>query len=152
MKDSSVGAFGAVALIVSFMMRFTLLVSLLDISFSVAFASFLAAQIVSRVVQVWFWQSLPAAREDGLSSAFGTPYKPYARTAVLIGGLSLLLPLMAGVSPFSIVASIALIILLLVGFRKLCFDQIGGQSGDTIGALQVLAEIAFLIGLLTFTA
>ena len=71
---------------------------------------------------------------------------------MLIGGLSLLLPLMSGISPFSIVVSIALIILLLVCFRKLCFDQIGGQSGDTIGAIQVLAEIAFLIGLLTFTA
>ena len=152
MKDSSIGAFGAVALVLSFLMRLVLLVSLLDISLAIAFASFLAAQIVSRAVQVWFWQSLPAARENGLSSAFGTPSKQSVRTAVLIGGLSLLLPLMSGISPFSIVTSILLIILLLVGFRKLCFDQIGGQSGDAIGAIQVLAEIAFLIGLLTFTA
>ncbi|MEP1443919.1 MAG: adenosylcobinamide-GDP ribazoletransferase [Hyphomicrobiales bacterium] len=152
MKDSNVGAFGAVALVISFFMRFALLSSLLDISFAVALAGFLTAQIVSRAVQVWFWQSLPAAREDGLSSAFGTPSKQPARTAVLIGGLSLLLPLISGISPFSLALSIALIILLLVGFRKLCFDQIGGQSGDAIGAIQVLAEIAFLIGLLTFTA
>ncbi|MEP3232748.1 MAG: adenosylcobinamide-GDP ribazoletransferase [Hyphomicrobiales bacterium] len=151
MKDSSVGAFGAVALVISFLMRFALLSSLLDLSFFLAIAGFIAAQTVSRSVQVWFWQSLPAAREDGLSSTFGTPSPQSARTALLIGGGSVLLPLIAGVSIFSITISIGLIILLLVGFRKLCIQQIGGQSGDTIGAIQVLAEIAFLIGLLTFT-
>lgn len=152
MKDSSVGAFGAVALVITFLMRFALLLSLLDISFFVGLTGFIAAQTVSRSVQVWFWQSLPAAREDGLSSTFGTPSKQSARTAILIGGGSLLLPLIAGVSIFSTALSIVLIILLLIGFRKLCFAQIGGQSGDAIGAIQVLAEIAFLIGLLTFTA
>ena len=152
MKDSSVGAFGAVALILSYLMRFVLLSSLLDMTFFMAITGFIAAQAVSRAVQVWFWQSLPAAREDGLSSAFGTPSQQSAQTALLIGGSSLLLPLIADVSIFSLAISIALIILLLVGFRKLCIDQIGGQTGDTIGAVQVLAEIAFLIGLLTFTS
>lgn len=152
MKDSSIGAFGAVALVISFLMRFVLLSSLLDLSLFMAIAGFIAAQTVSRSVQVWFWQSLPAAREDGLSSTFGTPSPQSAQTALLIGGGSLLLPLIVGVSIFSIALSIGLIILLLVGFRKLCIDQIGGQSGDAIGAIQVLAEIAFLIGLLTFSA
>lgn len=152
MKDSSIGTFGAVALITAFLMRFALLSSLLDISLFMAIAGFIVAQTVSRAVQVWFWQSLPAARVDGLSSTFGTPSKQSARTAILIGGASLLLPLISGVSIFSLAISLALIILLLIGFRKLCFDQIGGQSGDAIGAIQVLAEIAFLIGLLTFTA
>ena len=150
MKDSSVGAFGAVALVLSFLMRFVLLSNLLDLSFFTAIAGFITAQVISRSVQVWFWQSLPAAREDGLSSAFGTPSKQSAQTALLIGGSSLLLPLIAGVYIFSLAISIALIILLLVGFCKLCIDQIGGQTGDAIGAIQVLAEIAFLIGLLTF--
>ena len=150
MKDSSVGAFGAVALVLSFLMRFVLLSNLLDLSFFTAIAGCIAAQVISRSVQAWFWQSLPAAREDGLSSAFGTPSKQSAQTALLIGGSSLLLPLIAGVSIFSLAISIALIILLLIGFRKLCIDQIGGQTGDAIGAVQVLAEIAFLIGLLTF--
>ena len=152
MKDSNVGAFGAVALVLSFLMRFVVLSSLLDISFFIAIAGFIAAQAVSRAVQVWFWQSLPAAREDGLSSAFGTPSQQSAQTALLIGGSSLLLPLIAGTSIYSLAISIALIILLLVDFRKLCIDQIGGQTGDAIGAVQVLAEIAFLIGLLTFTS
>ena len=151
MKDSSVGAFGAVALVLSFLMRFVLLSNLLEFSFIMAIAGFIAAQTISRSVQVWFWQSLPAAREDGLSSAFGTPSRQSAQTALLIGGSSLLLPLIAGASIVSLAISIALIILLLVGFRKLCVDQIGGQTGDTIGAVQVLTEIAFLIGLLTFT-
>ena len=151
MKDSSVGAFGAVALVLSFLMRFVLLSSLFDLSIFIAIAGFIAAQAITRAVQVWFWQSLPAAREDGLSSAFGTPSKQSAQIALLIGGSSLLLPLIAGVSVFSLAMSLALTILLLVGFRKLCVDQIGGQTGDAIGALQVLAEIAFLIGLLTFT-
>ena len=152
MKDSNVGAFGAVALVLSFLMRFVLLTSLLDFSIFIAIAGFIAAQTVTRAVQVWFWQSLPAAREDGLSSAFGTPSQQSAQTALLIGGSSFLLPLIAGTSIYSLAISIALIILLLVGFRKLCIDQIGGQTGDAIGAVQVLAEIAFLIGLLTFTS
>ena len=79
------------------------------------------------------------------------PSQQSAQTALLIGGSSLLLPLIADVSIFSLAISLTLIILTLVGFRKLCTEQIGGQTGDTIGAVQVLAEIAFLIGLLTFT-
>ncbi|TIQ01580.1 MAG: adenosylcobinamide-GDP ribazoletransferase, partial [Mesorhizobium sp.] len=42
-------------------------------------------------------------------------------------------------------AAFILLGLLLAAFRELCRSQIGGQTGDTIGALQQFGEIAILL-------
>jgi adenosylcobinamide-GDP ribazoletransferase len=44
----------------------------------------------------------------------------------------------------SVVAAVALLVVL--GFmRSLCLRQIGGQTGDTAGALEQMSEIAILL-------
>lgn len=152
MKDSSVGAFGVVALISVFLLRFAALSSLLSISIGLALAGFVAAQMASRAGQIWFWQSLPAAREDGLSSKFGTPSPQSCTYALIIGVAAFALPILVGASFWSILVALGLLWLLIKGFQSLCLSQIGGQTGDALGAVQIIAEIAILIGLVTFTA
>jgi adenosylcobinamide-GDP ribazoletransferase len=36
-------------------------------------------------------------------------------------------------------------VVVLVGMRRLCLRQIGGQTGDTAGALEQIGEIAVLL-------
>ncbi|TIW30413.1 MAG: adenosylcobinamide-GDP ribazoletransferase, partial [Mesorhizobium sp.] len=43
------------------------------------------------------------------------------------------------------VAALILLGLLFAAFRMLCLNQIGGQTGDTVGALQQFGEIAILL-------
>ena len=48
------------------------------------------------------------------------------------------------------IRSLALAALASFAFGALARAKIGGQTGDILGATQVLAEAAFLIGLLLF--
>ena len=69
----------------------------------------------------------------------------------LIGaGVTLLLlsPLPALVGAPAVLLGIAFAGLATLAFGALAREKIGGQTGDILGATQVLAEMAFLIGLL----
>lgn len=84
---------------------------------------------------------MPPARTDGLAAGAGKVEASAAYTALAIGAVVLLVTI--GVSA----ALIAAIVLALVffAFRALCLRQIGGQTGDTLGAVQQLGEIAVLV-------
>lgn len=150
MKDSRIGAFGVAALIMAFVLRFALLVSLINISLSAAILAYLAAQMLSRTVQVYFWHSLPAARSDGLASTFGQPNEQSIQVALAVGIISALTLSFLAFKGGSIFIGLIITLIAFLVFRAVCQKQIKGQTGDTLGAMQVIAEIAFLIGLLTF--
>lgn len=80
---------------------------------------------------------MPAARTDGLGrSAAGIDSVP-ARTAAIIGFICLLpLGLGAAVIVSAMIACAAFIV------AHLAMRQIGGQTGDVLGAMQQLAECA----------
>ena len=63
-----------------------------------------------------------------------------ALAGLALGALALL-PL--GLS--GLIVTAALLAVLFFAFRRLCLSQIGGQTGDTIGTLQQLAEILVLL-------
>ena len=63
-----------------------------------------------------------------------------AFAGLAIGAVALLALGMSG-----LVAAAALLAILFFGFRTLCMRQIGGQTGDTLGALQQAGEMTVLI-------
>ena len=83
---------------------------------------------------------LPPARADGLAAGAGTVSANTAYVALAIGAVALLAASLGGLVPAAI-----LLALVFFGFRALCLRQIGGQTGDTLGALQQLGEIAVLV-------
>jgi adenosylcobinamide-GDP ribazoletransferase len=83
---------------------------------------------------------LPPARSDGLSAGAGSVSRQTATAGAVLGALALL-PL--GLSGF--VSAAILLGLVFVAFGALCRRQIGGQTGDTAGALQQFAEIVVLL-------
>lgn len=137
MKDSRIGAFGAVALGIALLMRWSTLEGL-----SMAgnlFWPLIAVGAISRLPMVLVMFFMAPARRDGLAADVGLPppntIAAAAGIAVLIGFICL----GWGVLPMMFWALIAPVPLLLAA-QKL----IGGQTGDVLGGTQQLAEIAGL--------
>ena len=139
MHDSRSGAFGVTALILSFMLRAGAIASLAAPA-PVA-AALIAAHMGARAVMPLFMSMLPQARLDGLSASIGTPQRGPVVIAVALGGFALVLCLGLGAG----LIAAALVALVLLGLVRLAREQIGGQTGDVIGALEQAAEIVILL-------
>jgi adenosylcobinamide-GDP ribazoletransferase len=138
MRDSRIGAYGASALALSILIRWTALSGIAE-PFS-ALAALIVAHMASRGLLGAFMHLLPPARSDGLSASAGTVGINTALVGIVIGAASLLL-LGAG----GAISAAVLLAGIFLGLRALCLRQIGGHTGDTIGALQQLAEVAVLL-------
>jgi adenosylcobinamide-GDP ribazoletransferase len=140
MKDSHIGTYGVAALAVSLLLRASLLAPLAGNEISSVLAILIAAHCASRALLPAMMHDLPNARAAGVSAGVGQVPAETARLALLIGAV-LLLPL--GLS--SAVFATLLLGLSYIVIRLLALRQIGGQTGDVLGALQQLGEIAVLI-------
>ncbi len=136
MKDSHIGSYGVMALLIVGLLRWSAL--------SVVIAqggggALVAVGALSRVPMVLLMAALPNARGGGLSQSVGRPNARIAAMALAIGGAIGLLVL--GMPALWLAAIIALPCgaLALVARAK-----IGGQTGDNLGASQQLAEAAAL--------
>ncbi|MER8909589.1 adenosylcobinamide-GDP ribazoletransferase [Mesorhizobium sp. M0854] len=138
MRDSRIGAYGACALGISLLIRWSVLSGFAGPAH--VFWALIAAHAGSRGLLGAFMHLLPPARADGLSADAGLVTAETAGVGAVLGAVALLA---LGFSA----AMFALILLafLFAAFRALCLNQIGGQTGDTVGALQQLGEIAILL-------
>lgn len=147
MKDSRIGTYGAVALIVSFSVRTIAIAAIFQESLISAILAVMAACVISRGALVWHWSDLESARPGGTSDRAGAPTEDAALFAIVTAiALALVCALLSRGITAAVISSI-LMLATTFAFRKLTFKMIGGQTGDTLGASAVLAEITFLIGL-----
>jgi adenosylcobinamide-GDP ribazoletransferase len=138
MRDSSIGAYGASALIMSALLRWS---AISDLGSPVyVFCGIVAAHTASRALLPAFMHLLPPARTDGLAANAGTVSQETAGVGLVIGFVALLPLGLSGLLPAILFLGLA-----FVGFRALCLRQIGGQTGDTIGAMQQIGEVTVLI-------
>jgi len=84
---------------------------------------------------------VPAARADGLSAGAGAPPAASAAAAVLIGVAVLGLAL----GPRAAIVGVMLLAATGAAMAWLTMRQIGGQTGDVIGALEQLNETLILL-------
>ncbi len=137
MRDSRIGAFGAVALVLALLARWSGVSGLIDAGS--LFWPMIAIGAVSRLPMIGVMFLVPPAREDGLSANVGLP-EPASMAGAL--GISLILCLLAlGWGGFLLMfwALLAPVPLIWAANRL-----IGGQTGDVLGGTQQLAEIAAL--------
>jgi adenosylcobinamide-GDP ribazoletransferase len=139
MRDSRIGAYGACALIISFMLRWSALAEIADPPFVTI--ALITAHVAARASLPAFMAFVPPARSDGLSSGVGQPPPQSAAIALLLGAIGLFLGFGAGSAMFAL-SMLAAIALLLAAFTQ---RQIGGQTGDVLGALQQAGEAAILL-------
>jgi adenosylcobinamide-GDP ribazoletransferase len=139
MRDSRIGTYGTCALIVSFGLRWSALSSIAE-PWKVAIALSAAHAAARAGVPAFMWL-IPPARPDGLSAAAGRPPSRSVVIALALGALFLT----CGFGPAN--AMIALILLSLTGLilARLATRQIGGQTGDILGAFEQVGEISILL-------
>jgi len=140
MKDSMIGSYGVIALVLSLLLRWYLIAEL--ITDGALLWALVIAACGSRAAMVWVMDSLPIARRDGLSNRTGRPGELATAASVLIAVVVTVLA--PDVSAWRLVL-LAFLAALLV--RQLAKRKIGGQTGDVLGATQQITEIALLMGL-----
>ncbi len=150
MRDSRIGTFGTLALVLASLLRVALLAEAVTAAGAGGAAILLlATAVASRTVLLYPWVALPPARRDGLAVAYGAPRLAVFRVAVATGlVLSAVL-----VVPFTLAGFLAGVVAAAAAaslVARLADARIGGHTGDVLGATQQLGEIAFLAGVLIF--
>jgi adenosylcobinamide-GDP ribazoletransferase len=145
MKDSRIGTYGGAALIMSLLLRTSLLAALTTaIGAPRTALAMIAAHAASRVAALTCHCVLPPARIEGAAWAAA---RPLPRTLAIAGGLAILIglsPVLAGFSPGRLCLGLAAMLAGALAMTEIARRQIGGQTGDIAGASQQIAEILFL--------
>ena len=148
MKDSRIGSYGTIAMVLSFALRATALASLIiTLPGKTAAACLIAALVTSRALMVWHWQSLPAAKTSGIAVNAGQPVESERNIALAAGLLLFILFTLHALPLFEIALVLAVAVIAAMLFGRLCVRKIGGHTGDTIGACQQITEIVILVAL-----
>ncbi len=146
MRDSRIGAFGAIALIFSLGFRIAALAWAIPISRIGALVLLIAAEATSRATMVRVWHDLPPARTDGLSYNAGRPTERLSVLALAIAGILCAIAIFFPVVTFwSAVAGFAGSLAAALVFAQMCRSALGGQTGDTLGAAQQISLAVFLL-------
>ncbi len=136
MKDSRIGAYGAVALIVFLLMRFSGISALSGWDLVLTLAAVGAG---SRSLMVGAMFMIDPAKPSGLSASAGQPSGQVTGVALMIGlAACVVLTGFSGIILFAVMA-IAIVPVCVIALKKL-----DGQTGDVLGAVQQCAEVAGL--------
>ncbi len=140
MRDSRIGAYGVMALVLVLAAKVGALADLSDIG--VVMSGVICAAATSRAAMPAMMRWLPAARSDGLGASAGVPPAQHVWTGIIIAVvLSLLLLTWSGLVALIIAALAAAAVGLLA--RR----QVGGHTGDVLGGTQQISELVFLLAL-----
>ena len=142
MKDSHIGSYGVIALILSLGLRWIALSAVFEAG--LALPVLVAVGALSRAAMPALMHALPAARDGGLSRSVGrVPFD----TAVLAAVIAVILALL--VLGLSAIALATAAIIATWAVAALARAKIGGQTGDVLGAAQQLVEITCLLVLVS---
>ena len=135
MRDSRIGSYGVIALILMIGLRWAVLAEL------PAFAVILPA-ILARACVPFALRLMPPARADGLGRA-ATGRVPLPHLALVCGlaGIVAMLFGFAGIAALLVAGTVALAV------ARLALRKLGGQTGDVLGTMVICAETAALIAL-----
>lgn len=137
MKDSRVGSYGVLALVLVVLARWSALTALLV--FGGHWAALVVTGALSRAPMALIMALLPNARGEGLSHATGQPAPGIALAALGLG-----LAIAVALTGWTGIAMAAAALGAGAVLSASALRRIGGQTGDILGASQQLAEVACL--------
>jgi adenosylcobinamide-GDP ribazoletransferase len=141
MRDSRIGSYGVLALGFATAIKVAALVGLGD-PWLVA-GALVAAHACGRATLPILMRSLPLARAEGLAAAAGRP----SATATYQGlGIALLLSAFA-CGPGAALVSLVVAVVAAFLVSQVARRQIGGYTGDVLGAAQEAAQLAVFVNL-----
>ena len=138
MRDSRIGAYGVLALIFSVAIRAAALASMAGPG--TAALALIVSAVVSRSLMVAALYQMPSARKDGLGASAGKPSIESVAVALAI----------AAAVAFALLGSVGWMVLatgvaLAIAMGWLAQRQIGGHTGDVLGSISQVVEIAILL-------
>ena len=142
MRDSRIGTFGAVGLILFLMLE---IVTVGELPPSVRWRALIVVPTLARALPPGLARCFPAARPTGQGAAFVAGVGPLAAP------IALLMPLVA-VFTLRAAGAAALVAGLIVACAVAWFQsrRLGGLTGDVLGATVELAELAALLTVLAW--
>ncbi|MCV2882729.1 adenosylcobinamide-GDP ribazoletransferase [Actibacterium sp. XHP0104] len=141
MRDSRIGSYGVLALLIVVGLRVAAMAELATPHLVVP--ALIGLAMVSRAGLALWLAVLPPARDDGLGRS-AAQVRPVGIAVALIAGLAGMVALLgAGGLVLALVVLAAGALVALFAMR-----QIGGQTGDVLGAIQQLSEVAGWLALL----
>ncbi|MFK7854258.1 MAG: adenosylcobinamide-GDP ribazoletransferase [Granulosicoccus sp.] len=149
MRDSRVGTYGSLALILMVLVKFFSLWELLESHLSLCIATLFAAHILSRWASVWLMATCIYARAEAANKVVAEGVKSRELLLASLWTLLLLMPLAIVVSPAMWLAiPIAWLVTIICAhrFRRL----LGGITGDCLGAANQLVEVSVYLFALAF--
>ena len=140
MKDSRIGTYGAVGLILLILTKVLLLSEIDPLKIPLILIS---AHALSRANPVLLMFSSKYVREDSTSKSkpVGESKSVITLVIALFFGLSPLILVPYKIIPFLLLA----MMLIFLYFRYYVHKKLGGYTGDVLGALQQLSEVGFYI-------
>lgn len=140
MRDSRLGSYGALAMVMVLLTKFQTLVHLAPAMIP---AILIAGHALSRFCAVLVISTQQYVRSSGKA-------KPLA-TRLSKGGLAV--AAVAGLTPLALLAPLMLwalmpVTLVWLWFSRMLKRRLGGYTGDCLGAMQQLCELAFYLGVL----
>jgi len=144
MKDSRLGTYGSLALVLILLLKFT---SLSSLNTTVIVIGLVAGHGLSRLSSVVVMLSSQYVRDHGTGKPVANGIDQTSSVIVLLTGLVCLLLTLFGVS---LTAMVFGLIGLGVGhlvMRWFYTKKLGGYTGDTLGAVQQVSEVGFYLGL-----
>ena len=162
MRDSAIGTYGTLALVLSVFLRIALISALIgELGGLHAAMMFVAAASLSRLAVLYVWIGLPAARAlsgasrksskrgkegESLSAKYGIPTKATAMRSIVLALPVVFLSIwFAGPIAIFVAAVFSACAIWLV--KKLAESHIGGHTGDVLGATQQMSELGLYLGL-----
>jgi adenosylcobinamide-GDP ribazoletransferase len=139
MKDHAVGAFGAVGIVLALMLKYGLILALLEKG---EIKNLLIFPVISRMAMVLLAYLSPYARlEGGLGEAMAT--LATGKTAYLAVGSAIIIVGLAGY--WQGLLTLAVVMVLTCALAMYFKQRLGGVTGDVFGAVNELMEVAGLI-------
>jgi len=137
MRDSQIGSYGTLALILSVLLRWYCLTLLIE---GGALWVLIPVAALSRGAMVGVMQGLPNVRAGGLSERTGRPGRGVTIAALALATVPLVL-----VPPAVVLALLFASLATALCCASLAKIKIGGQTGDVLGAVQQCTEVILLI-------
>ncbi len=149
MKDSRIGSYGAIALVLVLALKCALLALIAAGGPALAAVALLATQVGTRYAVLWLMRCMPH-----VGDAAGSKSKPLADAITSLGLAKALVWTAPALALLGWVAGLAGLLAMLAGgalaawrVQVLLRRRLGGYTGDGLGAAQQLSEVAALLGL-----
>lgn len=143
MRDSRIGAMGAIALVLVIVLKLAALLALGDHWWLGA----LCAPVLGRWADLYGIMAFPAAKEEGLAASVRRASPAAALLPASALTLVLTVPLWLVAAWLPLLVALVAAFLVLHGFAAAVARSLGGLTGDVYGAMSEIGEVLVLLAL-----